>query len=493
MQAEGAERMTGIYDPPAGPRPPWAPPGEPRGGQANGQPPYDEPPYGQPPYGQPPYRQPPYGQPPYRQPPYGQPRSGQPAYGQPSYGEPYGGSTYGGQPYGQQPYGTQQPYGWPGPGGPGGPGGRYDPYGYGGGRPGGPFGRLRRQLLALVAVVVIAVASFFGLESARSHPSSPVQSTSTIAANVDDGLVDIVTTLGFQRAQAAGTGMVLTSSGEILTNNHVIEGATSIRATDIGNGQTYRAKVVGYDRSHDVAVLQLQGASGLETVSTANSGTASLGQRVVALGNAGGKGGTPSVVTGRIIRLGASVTATDASAGTSERLHGLIGHNAPIRPGDSGGPLVTRSGKVIGMNTAASTGSNFQLQGRTQAFAIPINQALSVASKIEAKKSSATVHIGATAFLGVGVLSAQQAQTRGVQPGAGVMIGDVFAGTAASGAGLRAGDVIVAAGGQRVGSPLALQSVFQRHHPGDRVGISWLDSSGQRHSASVVLRSGPAG
>ena len=438
MQAKGAERMTGSYDPPSGPQPP----------------------YGQPPYGGP-------------------------------YGEsPYGGQPYGGQPYGGGPYGTQQPYGWPGPGGPRGP---YDPYGYGGGGPGGPFRRLRRQLLALVAVMVIAAASFWGLESARSNPSSRVQSTSTIAANVDDGLVDIVTTLGYQRAQAAGTGMVLTSTGEILTNNHVIEGATSIRATDVGNGRTYRATVVGYDRSHDVAVLQLQGASGLETVNTGNSTTANLGERVVALGNAGGKGGTPSVVTGRIIRLGASVTATDASAGTSERLHGLIGHNAPIRPGDSGGPLVNRSGKVIGMNTAASTGSNFQLQGRTQAFAIPINRALSVAQQIEAKKSSASIHIGATAFLGVGVLSAEQAQARGVQPGSGVAIGDVFPGTAASAAGLSAGDVIVAAGGQRVGSPLALQSVFQRHHPGDRVGISWLDQNGQRHSASVVLRTGPAG
>jgi S1-C subfamily serine protease len=498
MQAEGTETMTGIYDPPAGSRPPWAPPEPPHDGQAAGQPPSGEPPYGQPPYGQPPYGQPAYGQPPYGQPAYGQPPYGQPSYGQPPYGQPphggpYGESPYGGQPYGGQqygpPYGAQQPYGWPGPGGPGGP---YDPYGYGGGGSGGPFRRLRRQLLALAAVVVIAVASFWGLESARSHPSSSVQSTSTIAANVDDGLVDIVTTLGFQRAQAAGTGMVLTSSGEILTNNHVIEGATSIRATDIGNGHTYRAKVVGYDRSHDIAVLKLQGATGLETVTTANSATAAVGERVVALGNAGGKGGTPSVVTGRIIRLGASVTATDASAGTSERLHGLIGHNAPIRPGDSGGPLVNRSGKVIGINTAASTGSNFQLQGGTQAFAIPINQALSTARQIEGKKGSASVHIGATAFLGVGVLSAEQAKARGVQPGSGVVIGDVFPGTAASQAGIRPGDVIVAAGGQRVGSPLALQSVFQRHHPGDRVGLSWLDQSGQRHSANVVLRAGPA-
>ncbi len=444
--------MTGIYDPPAGSRPPWAPPDPPP--SHGGQP-------GQPPYGQPPYGQPPHGQPPY-------------------------GGPYGAPP----PYGAQQPYGWPGPGGPGGP---HGPYGYGRGGPNGPFRRLRRQLLALAAVVVIAVASFWGLEAARSHQPAGAPSASTIAAKVDGSLVDIVTTLGFQRARAAGTGIVLSSSGEILTNNHVIEGATSIQATDVGNGHTYRARVVGYDRSHDVAVLKLQGASGLETAATGNSASAVLGQKVVALGNAGGKGGTPSVVKGRIIRLGASVTATDGSAGTSETLHGMIGHNAPIRPGDSGGPLVTLTGRVIGMNTAASTGSNFQLRGPTQAFAIPINKALSIARQIASGSGSASVHIGATAFLGIGVLSAQQAQAHGVQPGSGALIGDVFPGTAASAAGLTPGDVIVAAGGQRVTSPDGLQAVFGRHHPGDRVGLTWVDQNGLRHSAAVMLKSGPAG
>jgi S1-C subfamily serine protease len=329
---------------------------------------------------------------------------------------------------------------------------------------------------------------------ARGGPQpTAAESTSAIASKVDDGVVDIVTTLGFQRARAAGTGVVLTSSGEILTNNHVIEGATSIRATDVGNGQTYRARVVGYDRSHDIAVLKLQGASGLETVETGNSGNAIVGEKVVALGNAGGKGGAPSVVSGRIIALGASVTATDNSAGTSERLHGMIGHNAPIRPGDSGGPLVNRTGKVIGINTAASAANGFQLKGPTQAFAIPINRALSIAQQIESGRASATVHIGATGFLGVGVTSAEQAQAQGVQAGSGALIAGVFPGTAANAAGIQAGDVIVAAGGQRVGSPLDLQSALGRHHPGDRVSIGWVDQNGLNHTANIILKAGPAG
>ena len=387
------------------------------------------------------------------------------------------------------------PAGWPVSGGPGGPYGPYGPYGYGGGGgPSGPVRRLRRKFLILLYVVVIGLASFWGLQVSQGQQPASQQaglSNSQIAARIDPGLVDIVTTLGYRHAQAAGTGMVLTPSGEILTNNHVIEGATSIKAVDLGNGRTYRANVVGYDRSQDVAVLQLRGASDLQTVATGNSAQASVAQKVVAIGNAGGKGGTPSLVSGRIVSLGASVTATDAAAGTSERLSGLIGHDAPIMPGDSGGPLVSRVGNVIGMNTAAS--SRFTMQGQTQAFAIPINRALSIANQIESGRGSATVHIGATGFVGVAVVSADEAALHGVRPGSGVLISGVFSGSPASGAGVRAGDLIVSAAGRRVGSPEALQAALQRHHPGDRVGLTWIDQGGLRHSATMRLVKGPAG
>jgi S1-C subfamily serine protease len=381
------------------------------------------------------------------------------------------------------------------PGSPAGPGGPYGPYGYGGGSgPGGPVRRLRRKFLIFLYVVVIGLASFWGLQTSQGELPVRQQGAlpnSQIAAQVNPGLVDIVTTLGYQRAQTAGTGMVLDPSGEVLTNNHVIEGATSIKAVDVGNGRTYPATVVGYDRSHDVAVLQLRGASGLQTVATGNSARASVGEKVVAIGNAGGKGGTPSLVTGRIVSLGESVTASDAATHTSERLTGLIGHNAPIQPGDSGGPLVSPTGKVIGMNTAASPG--FTMQGQTQAFAIPIDRALSIADRIDSGRGSATVHIGATGFIGVSVVSADQARLNGVPPGSGILIGGVLSGSPARAAGLRAGEVIVSVGGRRVGSPEALQSVLQRHHPGDRVDLTWIDQSGLRHSATVTLINGPAG
>ena len=160
--------------------------------------------------------------------------------------------------------------------------------------------------------------------------------------------------------------MVLTANGEVLTNNHVVDGATSIKVRDIGNGRTYTATVVGYSSSNDVAVLQLNGASGLSTVTIGNSSSAAVGQQVVALGNADGKDGTPSVATGKLTGLGTSITAQDQGSGTAEHLTGMIQTNADIQPGDSGGPLLNAKGEVIGMDTAASSAQlqRFRHDGR---------------------------------------------------------------------------------------------------------------------------------
>ena len=378
---------------------------------------------------------------------------------------------------------------WFGPGGPDGPEGTA---GYGGGEgPGKPTRRFPRGLLAVAAAGAVGLATFWGLSAAGVTSGSKVLTTSQIAAQTDPGLVDIYTTLGYQHAQAAGTGMVVSPTGEVLTNNHVINGATSIKARDVGNGRTYQAKVVGYDHSHDIAVLQLQGASGLETVDLGDSNSASVGQKVVALGNALGKGGTPSVATGHVAGLGAAITASDAGAGTSERLTGLIHHDAGIQPGDSGGPLVNTAGEVIGINTAASQGVQFRGQ-QTEAFAIPINQAVSLAQQIESGNASATVHIGPTAFLGVEIMSADSAAANGVQAGAGATVAGVLPGAPAERAGLAQGAVIVSVDGNRISSPEGLQSALGRHHPGDSVTIGWADAAGQTQSATVVLATGPA-
>ena len=382
---------------------------------------------------------------------------------------------------------------WHGPAGPGGPGG---PYGYGGGgeAPGQPTKRWRHRFGLASVAVVAGLGTFFGMMIATASSRPAVLTTAQIAAQTDPGLVDVVSTLGLQQAESAGTGLVLTPSGEVLTNNHVIKGATAIKVRDIGNGRTYPAKVVGYDQSRDIAVLQLQGASGLQTAALGDSSTAKVGDKVVALGNALGKGGTPAVAVGHIAGLNASIVASDEGAGTSERLTGLIHHNAPIQPGDSGGPLVSNTGKVIGIDTAASasTGFQFQTNTRTQAFAIPINGAVALAQQIEAGQASDTVHIGPTGLLGVGVMSAGQAASSGISAGSGAVVEQALPNTPAAGAGITSGDVIVAAGGRTVTSPAGLQAALERFHPGNSVNITWQDQSGQTHSATVVLANGPA-
>jgi len=290
--------------------------------------------------------------------------------------------------------------------------------GYGGGPgfgsepPPPPRAHHKRWLITTAAVALAAGAAVGGMIASTDHAvlgtttavSRTALSTSQIASRVDPALVDVVSTDGDQQATSAGTGIVLSSNGLILTNNHVIDGATAIKVTDIGNGKTYTATIVGYDASHDVAVLQLQNASGLKVAALGNSSSVQVGDSVVALGNAGGKGGTPSVAAGQVTGLNQSITASDDLSGASEQLTGLIETNANIQPGDSGGSLVNSYGQVIGMDTAASSGSQASSDsGQTaeQAFAIPINDALSIAHQIEAGNASADVHIGATAFLGV--------------------------------------------------------------------------------------------
>ena len=239
----------------------------------------------------------------------------------------------------------------------------------------------------------------------------------------------------------------------------------------MGNQKTYTASVVGYDRTGDVAVLQLHNASGLTTANLANSSNASVGQDVVGIGNAGGTGGTPSAAGGTVTALNQSITASDEGDGTSEQLSGLIETNANIQPGDSGGALVNTSGQVLGMDTAASAGFSFQSNGQssgTQGYAIPINTALNIARAIEAGSSSTTIHIGETAFLGVEI-SPSGSSSGGSGGGFGSVFGgnsgrnsgSSVAGAAVAGvvtngpaqtAGLAQGDTITSLGGKSIGS-----------------------------------------
>jgi S1-C subfamily serine protease len=318
--------------------------------------------------------------------------------------------------------------------------------------------------------------------SAAGGPSN----AAAIARGVDPGLVDIDSTLSYEGDEAQGTGMVLTSKGEILTNNHVVEGGSSIRVVDVGNGKTYGAAVVGYDRTADVAVLQLEHASGLQTVRLDDTASVREGQPIVGIGNAGGAGGTPSFAGGSVTALDQSITANDEASGTSEQLTDLIETNADIQPGDSGGPLVNNSGKVIGMDTAASAGFSFEPgSASTQGFSIPIKTALKIAAAISQGHSSPTIHIGPTAFLGVGVVASDPGEPTGA------LIESVASGSPAAKAGLAEGETITSCAGHRVTSPNDLATIIQSEKPGGTASLVYLSTSGARRTVTVRFTSGP--
>ncbi len=304
------------------------------------------------------------------------------------------------------------------------------------------------------------------------------------------GVVTIVSTLDYDaNSQAAGTGMILSSNGLILTNNHVIENSTSIRVTVESTGKTYDATVIGTDATDDVAVLKLSDASGLTAIHFATGSAVAAGASVTAVGNAGGTGDLVAA-TGTVTTTGKSITVQGDSTDTSESLTDLIEVSADIVAGDSGGPLLNSAGAVIGIDTAASAGS-----ANTVGYAIPITKALTIAKQIEAGTESATVKIGYPAFLGVQLASptlSGGSAAGGSDTAAPATVGGVIAGTPAVTLGLVAGDTITAIDGVAVGSASALSAAISAHRSGDRVAVSWTDASGAPHTATAALANGPA-
>jgi S1-C subfamily serine protease len=361
-----------------------------------------------------------------------------------------------------------------------------------------------RAFTVAVVAVALAVVAGLGIGHVISGANSPTASgnqnfgfsgqpssaktvldVDAVSAKVNPAIVNVNTELGLQGAAAAGTGIVLTPDGEVLTNNHVVAGATSIKVTSIGTGKTYKAQVVGYDRSEDVAVLQLQGASGLTAATIGDSSAVKVGDQILGLGNAGGRGGDPVAAPGTVTALDQSITASDESSGSSEQLTGLIQVRANIESGDSGGPLVNADAQVIGVDTAASTG--YQLNGRRsggagQGFAIPIDKAVGIAHQIVAGTASDKVHIGKTAFIGVSVSDSQGARIRQVVPRG-----------PAQQAGLAAGDVITAIDGKAIDSATTLTNVMDTHHPGDQLTLTVTDASGAQRQVPVKAIEGPVG
>jgi S1-C subfamily serine protease len=265
----------------------------------------------------------------------------------------------------------------------------------------------------------------------------------------------------------------------VLTNNHVVEGATSVTVQVDGTGPEYPATVVGVDPADDVALIQMQGASGLPTIPLGDSSQVAVGDQIVALGNALGRGGTPAATQGGVTALDQTITASDAGGANPETLTGMIQVLAGIQPGDSGGPLVDSSGHVIAMTTAGS--AQVRRSGAI-GFGIPIDKALSVAQQIQSGSGS-NIQGAHRGILGVSIDTSAN--------GSGAAVAAVQAGSPAEHAGIVQGAVITGINGTTIDSAATLGTSLQGKKPGEAVTVSWTDASGNQHTAGVTLESGP--
>ena len=346
--------------------------------------------------------------------------------------------------------------------------------------------------IALVGTLVVGSVTAISLSNGSNGSTSTSGATS---GATDAGIVD-VTTFGRQidappnqlMPEGAGTGMVLTSDGEVLTNNHVVQGAWKI-SVKVPDGSSYTATVVGVDPAHDVALIQLQDASNLETITPGDSSSVSVGDHVSGIGNALGKGGTPAVATGSVTGLDRSITANDPN-GSSEKLTGMIQTNAHIQPGDSGGALVSSDGQVVGMITAGSDTQTTSASATSVGFAIPISTALDVIDQIHAG-GGGTVLMGERGYLGVAVQSLDPTSAQRLGVSSGALVAGVQPDGPAAQAGMTVPAVITAVDGKSVTSPESLGPLLHSHTPGQSAQVTWVDATGS-HTATVQLIAGPA-
>ncbi len=361
-----------------------------------------------------------------------------------------------------------------------------------------------RQTGALVAAVVISAAATGGVvhaidsgntknatppaaspTSVSNLPSAAQLSTSvkSALAKIEPSVViinDTVTTSGNGRggfggfggfqADGAGTGIIISSDGYVVTNAHVVNGASNIKVTLPNNGGTHDASVVGMDTTKDLAVIKVSGVSGLTAATFANSDTVQVGDSVIAVGNALGYGGSPTVTEGIISAKGRSLSDSE------DNLSGLFQTDAAINPGNSGGPLVDTNGDVVGINVAVATGTSTE-PAQNIGFTIPSNTVVQAIPDLKAGKSS-TGNNQSTTYLGVEIADAQN--------GAGIVA--VQPGSPAAKAGLQPNDVITKFNNTTITGSSDLQQAVRSQKPGDTVTLT-VDRNGNPVTVKVTLGS----
>ncbi len=315
-------------------------------------------------------------------------------------------------------------------------------------------------------------------------------SIAEIASKVTPGVVSIVTevrTTGFfgqtSTSTAAGTGMIVTKDGYVLTNKHVIEGANTIQIV-LDNGTTYTdIAIVGQDPSNDVAFLKIKNVNDLPTVELGDSKTITAGQQVIAIGNALGQFQN-TITSGIISGTGRAITATSSDYSSSENLTDLIQTDAAINAGNSGGPLVNAAGQVIGINTATSSGAD------GIGFAIPISSVKGMLKNIINHNSSDR------AYLGVYYISitpdVAKAYNLPVSSGAYVYSPSQFPAIVVNGpadkAGLKEKDIITKINGIEVGKSGSVSTLVGEYAPGDTIQLTVI-RDGKERAVNVTLGS----
>ncbi|TXG92366.1 PDZ domain-containing protein [Rhodococcus rhodnii] len=291
--------------------------------------------------------------------------------------------------------------------------------------------------------------------------------------HVASGIVVIDTDLG--ASHTAGTGIVV-ADDTVLTNHHVVDGGRSIVVAIPGSGTVSHAYLLGYDRSRDLAVLDVPGLPA-PTLSFAPDADVTPGTAITAVGNAEGAG-VFAAAPGTVTSVGNTITTRSATDGSLNRLHDLIEVDARVRPGDSGGPLVDAAGRVIGVNTAGDADQNTRMQNaRARSFAIPIADALATVDAVLAGRETDTVHIGPPPALGVEL----------ADRGHGPQVQAVTPDGPADLVGITVGDVLTMFDGAPLHSSTDVRDHMNDAHPGDRVQITWLDAAGATRSDTVVL------
>jgi S1-C subfamily serine protease len=352
--------------------------------------------------------------------------------------------------------------------------------------PAGP-GRISRRLAGVGAAIALLVGAVIGgvvgantvdsdstsAARAPSNNTSVLPTTSDVQGvlrKVEPGVVFVRTQASrggrFFPESGAGTGMILTPDGEVLTNAHVVDGATAITVTLNEDGEARPADLVGANRAADVALLRIRGASNLPTVNLGRSGDLKVGDSVLAIGNALDLEGGLTVTEGIVSALDRSLSDSNGS------LNHLIQTDAAINHGNSGGPLVTADGLVLGVNTAVAG------DAQNIGFALAIDRVKPVIDDIRAGRESSGSGTPAGAFLGV--------STSASENGDGAVVREVVRGSPAEKAGLQVGDVIVSVGGRTVSDPQDLSGAIGRHDPGDEVEVRWRRGADTR-SARVAL------